>query len=84
MELAEGQSLHDDIYTWNCKNSEFCDPDYDQIITGYLPLIKNQKLRKRSTNVPKSREPQSLNYSRCEKEIDLAIEKAFDLLEALD
>ena len=30
----------------NCENSEFCDPEDDNIITGDLRLVKNEKLKK--------------------------------------
>ena len=33
-ELDEGQPLNDDIYPCNCENSEFCEPDHGNIITG--------------------------------------------------
>ena len=70
IETDKGQSL----YLYNCKNSEFCDPDHGYIITGNLCFIKTQKLRKLFTKGSNFREPQSLNYSRCKEEIDRAIE----------
>ena len=50
------------------------------IITGDLLLIKNQKLRKLFTEGSNFRETQSLNYPRCKKEIDRAIEKFASIL----
>ena len=79
-EVDEGQSLNDFIYTCYCKNSEFCDPDYGHIITGNLSLIKNQKIKKIFSKGPNFREPQSLNYFRCKKEIDRAIEESAGIL----
>ena len=60
-------------YKWTVES--LSDPDYGHnIITGTLCLIKNQKLRKTFTKGPNFRQPLSLNYSRCKKEIDCAIE----------
>ena len=38
----------------NCENSEFCDPE-DDIITGDLRLVKNEKLKKLFTKGPNFR-----------------------------
>ena len=68
IEIREGQPLINDIYSCNCENSEFYDPDHSHIITGDLHLIKNQTLRKLITKGPNFREPQLL------REIDHPIE----------
>ena len=44
--LNEGQPLNDDLCPFFCENSELCDTDHGQFITGGIRLIKNQKLRK--------------------------------------
>ena len=46
IKLDEGQLLNDDLCPCYCENSEFCEPDYDHIITGGMHLIKNKKLRR--------------------------------------
>ena len=76
IELDEQQSLNDDIYPCNCKNSELCDPGQFHIVTGNLSHIKNQKLRRHFTKGPNFREPQSLNYSRCKKDVDWAMQES--------
>ena len=70
IELDEGQSLNFDKYLCKCKNPELCHPNHGHIITGDLCLIKNENLTKIFNKGPNFREPQSLNYSRCKKEID--------------
>ena len=40
-----------------------------------LPHVKNQKLRKNFCKGANFRDPQSLNYSRCKKDIDQANEE---------
>ena len=71
MELAKRQSPNDDVYSCNCENSEFCDPDYVHIITGDLRLIKNhnpRKLRSQFQGV-------TIFYSRYKKEVHREIEE---------
>ena len=58
IELDEGQSLDDYIYSCNCGNSKFCDPDNVHIITRDLRLIINQKSRKLFAKDPNFRESQ--------------------------
>ena len=48
---------------------------HDHIITGDLRLIKNQKLEKHFSKGLNFKQPQPLNYPRCKKEIDRAIEE---------
>ena len=48
---------------------------HGHIITGDLRLIKNQKLEKHSSKGLNFKQPQPLNYPRCKKEIDRAIEE---------
>ena len=76
IELDEGLSLNDDIYPCNSENSKFCHPDHDHIIKGDLHLINMQKLRKQYNKGSSYREPQSLNYSRCKKDIDQTIKES--------
>ena len=63
------------LISFNCKDSEFCDPDHGYVITGDLCFIKNQKLKKLFSKGSNFREPQSLYYSRYKKELDRAIEE---------
>ena len=58
-----------------CATSEFTDPNIGHIITGNLKIIKNPKLRKLLAKGPNYREPKSINYNRCIKEIDIALDK---------
>lgn len=67
--------LNDYLYPCNCENSEFCYPNHGHIISKDLSLIQNQKLRKPLTGGPNFSQWQSLNYSKCKKEIDYAIEE---------
>ena len=75
IELNEGQSLTDDTYTCNSENSKFCNSDHGHIITGDLNLIKKPNLRKHFYKGSNFREWQSLNYSRCKKEIEWTIKR---------
>ena len=54
---------------------QFFDPENGHIITGDVLLIKNQKLRSLSLRVNIFWEPNTLNYSKCKKEIDRIIEE---------
>ncbi len=48
----------------NCRNSVFCDPHHQHIVTGDLRIIKNRKLRDLLRKGPKYREPQRPNWSK--------------------
>ena len=61
-----------------CEHSEFCDPHHKHVITGDLRVVSNQKLRKLFTKGPNYREPTTLNYNRCRKEIAASLGMAID------
>ena len=56
-----------------CKDSEFCDPNHQHVITGDLRIIENKKLRKLLTKGPNYREPVSLDFKSAINKITLAI-----------
>ena len=61
-----------------CEHSEFCDPHHKHVITGDLRVVSNPKLRKLLTKGPNYREPKTLNYSKCRKEIATSLGVAID------
>ena len=46
----------------DCKNSIFCDPHHQHIVTGDLRVIEDKDLRKLFCKGPKYREPQNVNW----------------------
>ena len=55
--------------TCECRSSEFTDPFHQHFVTGDLRVITNQKIRKLFSKGPNYREPKTLNYEKCNKEI---------------
>ena len=78
--IDEEVSFSTDTDRCDCQNSKFCDPDHGHIITGDLRIVECSKLRKLLTHGPNYREPQSLNYNKCKKSIELAIENCINKL----
>ena len=66
--------------TCDCKSSEFTDPFHNHIVTGDLRVIKNQKIRKLFSKGPNYREPTTLNYEKCKKEIKTSLLSTVDSL----
>ena len=63
-----------------CKDSEFCDPFHKHIVSGDLPVVTNQKLRKLLSKGPNYREPKTLNYHKCKKSIESSLSSSIDQL----
>ena len=78
--------VDDDVYfvrdlpSCDCQSSEFCDPHHKHIVSGDLRVVSNQKLRKLLSKGPNYREPKTLNYSKCKKEINSTLLLAIDSL----
>ena len=71
-----------DLPSCDCESSEFCDPHHKHVISGDLRVVTNQKLRKLLSKGPNYREPRTLNYTRCQKEIASSLEMSIDHLAA--
>ena len=57
-----------------CANSPFKDPHHNHIVTGDLRLVKNTKLRRLMSKGPNYREPKTLNFNKCLKSIEAALD----------
>ena len=53
----------------NCTKSPYTDLNHGHIITGYIPTVQNNKLRKLLCIGPKYSKPVSPNFSNCKTEI---------------
>ena len=69
-----------DLPSCDCQSSEFCDPHHKHIVSGDLRVVSNQKLRKLLSKGPNYREPRTLNYNKCKKEINTTLLLAIDSL----
>ena len=69
-----------DLPSCDCQSSEFCDPHHKHIVSGDLRVVSNQKLRKLLSKGPNYREPRTLNYNKCKKEINTTLLLAIDNL----
>ena len=47
-----------------CENSSFIDTEYGHILTGDLPIVLNDKVRKLITKGPKRREPTTFYWDK--------------------
>ena len=65
----------------NCTTSPFTDPNHGHIVTGDIPIVQNNKLRKLLCKGSKYREPVSINFSNFQIEIKIAL-KYFLLIRA--
>ena len=66
--------------TCQCDISPFKDKDHGHILTGDLRIIENAKLRKLLSKGPNFREPRTINYKKCIKEITIALDACIDKL----
>ena len=80
--VDEDVSFVRNLPSCECQSSEFKDPHHNHIITGDLRVVQNQKLRKLLTKGPNYREPKTLNYNSCKKEIKSSLTLAIDKLAA--
>ena len=80
--VDEDVSFVRNLPTCECENSEFCDPHHKHVITGDLRVVENLKLRGLLTKGPNYREPTTLNYNSCKKEINSSLTSAIDSLSA--
>ena len=71
--VDEDVSFVQNLPSCECSNPEFCDPHHRHIITGDLPIITNQKLRKLFSKGPNYREPKTLNYHKCKQTIQSSL-----------
>ena len=60
-------------FPYTCSESTFCDPHHKHIVTGDLRIVDNPKLRKLLTKEPNYREPKTINFSKCQSEVERAI-----------
>ena len=58
----------------SCSDSTFCDPNHGHIVTGDLRIVENSKLRKLLSKGPNYRENKTINYSKCNKEINQGLD----------
>ena len=76
--VDEDVSFIRNLPSCECEHSEFQDPHHKHIITGDLRVVQNQKLRKLLTKGPNYREPKTLNYNSCKKEVKSSLTSAID------
>ena len=69
-----------DLPSCECQSSEFCDPHHKHIVSGDLRVVTNQKLRKLLSKGPNYREPKTLNYNKCKREIESSLASVIDNL----
>ena len=69
-------------YPCLCSESRFCDPHHQHIVTGDLRIVENQKLRKLLTKGPNYREPKTINFSKCQIEIEKSVVECASALAA--
>ena len=65
-----------DPRTCQCKESKFCYEPHDHVITGYLRVIENAKLRELVAKGPKYRAPNRVNWKATET---MFLESSIDL-----
>ena len=78
--VDEDVSFVRDLPSCECEHSEFSDPHHGHIVTGDLRVVEHRKLRSLLTKGPNYREPKTLNYSKCKKEIEFSLKSAVDSL----
>ena len=59
----------------NYTTSPFTDPNHGYIVSGYIRIVQNNKLRTLLCKGPKYREPVSINFSNCKTEIKNSLTK---------
>ena len=69
-----------DLPSCDCRSSEFCDPHHKHIVSGDLRVVSNQKIRKLLSKGPNYREPKTLNYNKCKREIETSLTSAIENL----
>ncbi len=57
-----------------CENSQFKDGHHNHILTGDLRIVENSKLRQLLTKGPNFREPQTINYGKCQTIINESLD----------
>ena len=57
-----------------CENSQFKDGHHNHIVTGDLRIVENSKLRQLLTKGPNFREPQTINYGKCQTIINESLD----------
>ena len=60
---------------FNYTISPFADPDHVHIVTGYIRIVQNKKLKKLLRKGPKYRVPVSINFSKCKTETKSSLRK---------
>ena len=74
LDANDSETLGTGISQCECQGSTFCDPSHGHIITGNLNIIKNNKLRNLLSKGPNYREPKTINWNACKKEIVCGID----------
>ena len=69
IDFNDNETFGTGIHQCECEGSTFCDVSHGHIITGDLNFIKNNKLRKIFSKGPNYREPKTINWASCKKEI---------------
>ena len=71
--VDEEVSFSLDTDSCDCSQSPYVDKDHKHIITGDLRIVENQKLRSLLSKGPNYREPKSINFKHCLKNIKCAL-----------
>ena len=74
IDIDDRAKYNNTLSNCDCKTSKFCDSTHKHIITGDLRIITNTKLRKLISRGPNYREPRTINWKHCQKEIETGIE----------
>ena len=74
IDVDEDGSIDLESIPCECERSQFKDGHHNHIITGDLRIVENAKLRSLLTKGPNFREPQTLNYGKCQNVINESLD----------
>ena len=74
IEIDDDIAFCSDSLSCDCSNNSFTDPYHGHVVTGDLRLVENTKLRNLFSKGPNYREAKTLNFSRCLKSIEDALD----------
>ena len=58
------------------QHNNFVNENHGHVLTGYLRIITNSKLRKLASKGPNFREAMSINWNKCTREIEIGLDSS--------